>query len=155
MTNNYNRKNGVDESVIWLSIMGEVFDVTEGTDYYGPGNTYSAFSGRDASVPFCTGKFTPEEAEKSPDVLKDSELPGLADWRDFYRKHEKYKFVGKLIDERYYNEIGEPTEAMIKLLERIQVARAEQRVKEKKRKEERAKRKKTETAKVVRKQESS
>lgn len=136
-------KTGKDGQEIWLSIMGEVYDVTLGKDHYGPGASYGNFAGRDASVPFCTGKFTPEEAEKSTDVLKSSELPGLADWRDFYRKHKVYKFVGKLVDPRFYDEFGEPTLPMIEFQERIQIARAEHELKAKQRREERLKKQKT------------
>ncbi len=117
--------------------MGEVYDVSLGKDHYGQGASYGAFPGRDASVPFCTGKFTAEEAEKNTNVLKPTELPGLAEWRDFYRKHEVYKFVGKLIDPRFYDETGEPTPDMIAFVERVQVARAEQALKAKQRREER------------------
>jgi len=133
------RKNGVDETAIWISILGEVYDVTEGQDHYAPGKSYSGFAGRDGSVPFITGKFTAEEANKSADVLKDSELPGLEDWRMFYRTHAVYKFVGKLIDPRYYSETSEPTEAMSQLEERINTARVEYELKAKQRREEREK----------------
>lgn len=126
---------------MWLSLLGEVYDVTGGPDYYAPGASYGAFTGRDASVPFCTGKFNSEEAEKSPEVLKNSDLVGLVDWRDFYRKHEVYKFVGKLLDPRYYDEHGEPTQDMMVLQERIQTARAEAAIQAKKRKADRLKKK--------------
>ena len=52
------RKTGDDGGTeLWLSILGEVYDVSEGTEYYAPGKSYGAFAGRDASVPFVTGKF--------------------------------------------------------------------------------------------------
>ena len=137
------RKTGNDGTEIWLSIMGEVYDVTLGKDHYGPGSSYGAFAGRDASIPFCTGKFTAEEAEKSTDVLKSTELPGLADWRDFYRKHATYKFVGKLVDPRFFDDAGEPTPALIEFEEKIQVAKAEHELKVQKRREERLKKQKT------------
>jgi hypothetical protein len=127
--------------------LGEVYDVTLGIDYYAPGTSYGAFAGRDASVPFCTGKFDSEEAEKSPEELKNSDLPGLVDWRDFYRKHNVYKFVGKLIDPRYYDENGEPTQDMMMLQQRIQTARAEQALYAKKRKEDRVKKQKQKESK--------
>lgn len=133
------RKNGVDETVIWISILGEVYDVTEGQDHYAPGKSYSGFAGRDGSVAFVTGKFTAEEAKKSADELKDSELTGLEDWRTFYRTHAVYKFVGRLIDPRYFSETSDPTEAMRQLEERIKVARVEYDLKAKKRQEEREK----------------
>ena len=115
--------------------------MTLGRDHYGPGSSYGAFAGRDASVPFCTGKFTADEAEKSPDVLKTSELPGLADWLDFYRKHKVYKFVGKLVDPRFYDDAGEPTVSMIEFQEKLKVAKAEHELKAKQRREERLKKK--------------
>mmetsp|Transcript_49938 Transcript_49938/g.140482 ORF Transcript_49938/g.140482 Transcript_49938/m.140482 type:complete len:124 (-) Transcript_49938:100-471(-) len=117
-----------------------------GKDYYAPGSSYGAFAGRDASVPFCTGKFTAEEAEKSTEVLKSTELPGLVEWRDFYRAHNVYKFVGKLIDPRYYDDTGEPTPDMMVLQKRIQEARAEQALKSKIRREERLKKQKEKEA---------
>lgn len=140
------RKTGVDGAEIWLSILGEVYDVSAGVNHYAPGSSYGAFAGRDASVPFVTGKFTAEEAAKSTAVLKTSELPGLAEWRDFYRTHPTYKFVGKLIDPRYYDENGEPTSDMMDLQRRIQEGRAEQAVKAKIRREERQKRLKEKAA---------
>lgn len=140
------RKTGVDGADIWLSIVGEVYDVTMGKDYYAPGSSYGAFAGRDASIPFCTGKFTAEEAEKNTEVLKSTELPGLVEWRDFYRAHNVYKFVGKLIDPRYYDDMGEPTPDMMVLQKRIQEARAEQALKSKIRREERLKKQKEKEA---------
>jgi prophage tail gpP-like protein len=59
-----------------------------------------------------------------------------------------YKFVGRLIDPRYFSETGEPTEAMMQLQERIQIARAEHQLKAKQRKEEREKKKKQKNAKA-------
>jgi Cytochrome b5-like Heme/Steroid binding domain len=146
------RKNGVEESTIWISILGEVYDVTKGEDHYAPKKSYSAFAGRDASVPFCTGKFTAEEASKSPDVLQNSDLYGLADWRDFYRSHGVYRFVGRLIDPRYYSESGEPTEPLVQLEGRIEVARVEYLEKAKQRQIEREKRKKEGKTKVTKKE---
>jgi len=144
-------KNGVDEERIWISIVGEVYDVTEGTDFYGPGQGYASFAGKDASVAFCTGKFTPEEAQKGPEVLQESELPGLLDWINFYRNHQVYKFIGRLIDPRYYSEEGEPMEAMFVLQKRMQVAMVEfekKQIEKEKRKQERLKKKRAKKAGV-------
>ena len=59
-------KNGEKEPLIWLSILGKVYDVTEGTEYYGPGQSYNSLTAADTSVPFVSGTFTPEEAKKDP-----------------------------------------------------------------------------------------
>jgi hypothetical protein len=69
-------------------------------------------------------------------VQNDSEVLELLDWHGFYRNHEVYKFVGKLIDPRFYDENGEPTQDMTVLQERIQATRAEQALLAKKRKED-------------------
>lgn len=79
---------------------------------------YSVFAGRDGVVPFISGKFTDEEAEKSTDVLTDIEMFQLrTSWVKFYREEEKYPFLGKLIG-KYYDEKGEPTEELIRVFTR-------------------------------------
>jgi len=140
------RKTGVDGGPIWISIVGEVYDVSEGTEYYTPGKSYAAFPGRDASVPYVTGKFTAEEAEKSTDELKLSDLPGLVEWREFYSTHDVYKFVGRLVDPRYYDENGNPTEAMMRLQVRYQEAMMEREIQAQRRREERLKKQQAKAA---------
>jgi len=112
-------KNGEDDSKIWLSVIGKVYDVTAGKSFYGKGMSYGAFSATDCTVCFVSGIFTPEEAAKHTDELSDMILPGVLEWADFYRTHDSYKFVGYLVDPRYYDEEGEPTENLIALRKRI------------------------------------
>jgi len=45
-TTRLSRYKGVDGGKIYLSILGIVFDVTEGRRFYGPGGSYSGFSGK-------------------------------------------------------------------------------------------------------------
>lgn len=40
------RYNGADGGKIYLSILGIVFDVTEGRRFYGPNGSYHGFSGK-------------------------------------------------------------------------------------------------------------
>ena len=42
---------------LWLSICGQVFDVTAGARHYGSGGGYSFFTGRDGTRAFVTGEF--------------------------------------------------------------------------------------------------
>jgi len=100
--------NSMPEYGIFLAIMGEVFDVTAGEAYYGPGKGYAAFSGRDGSRSFVSGDFTNEGAVESLDGLTPAEVAGVADWRSFYRKEEKYLFVGTL-DGLYFDSTGKKT----------------------------------------------
>jgi len=98
------------DGVIWLSILGEVYDVTKGAGYYAKGAGYEVFAARDGSVPFITGNFTAEEAEKPIlEVLTDAQLFQLEDWRKFYMNEERYPLMGLLLG-YYYDENGAPTE---------------------------------------------
>ena len=42
---------------LYLALLGVVYDVARGAEYYGPGGGYSFFAGRDASRAYVTGKF--------------------------------------------------------------------------------------------------
>jgi hypothetical protein len=44
----------------------------------------------------------------------------------FYHRHDKYKFVGYLIDPRFYDEDGKPTTKMLELRGRMKIALEEQ-----------------------------
>lgn len=125
-------KTSTKGDVIWLSIMGEVYDVTAGKQFYEDGNGYSVFAGRDGSVPFITGKFDEDEASKSIiDNLTEEQIGSLETWREFYEKEDKYPFVGLLVGEMYDKD-GNPTETNKKIQEIVVVekARAEEREKE-------------------------
>jgi hypothetical protein len=111
----------VEKSELWLSILGEVYDVTSGDRFYGKGGPYSIFSGRDGSVPFITGTFTPEEALKGIDVLEPAQLFALDNWRKSYEDNAKYPFIG-LLEGRLYDKDGNPTEELT--VARVQIAEA-------------------------------
>ncbi|CEH19205.1 Putative steroid membrane receptor Hpr6.6/25-Dx [Ceraceosorus bombacis] len=75
--------NGLDpKRPIYLSIMGVVYDVTDGRRIYGPGGPYDFFSGRDASRAYVTGCFKPEQGHLTHDLrgLGVEELKGVMDW---------------------------------------------------------------------------
>jgi hypothetical protein len=116
--------------------MGDVFDVTAGVDFYGPGGPYGAFAATDASVCFSTGVFTAEEAKKGTEIIPLKQLPAILEWQGFYSSHETYKFVGHLVDLRYYDENGNPTPRMDTLQGRLETQKtiiAEEKLKVKKR----------------------
>ena len=92
--------------------MGEVYDVTPGRSFYGPGGSYHVFAGRDGSVPYVTGKFTADEAKKSlVEALSPAQLVALDGWRKFYEEKDKYPFVG-LLEGSLYDKDGNPTEEL-------------------------------------------
>eukprot|EP01083_Nonionella_stella_P016500 46062_1 len=109
--------DGVKDSKIYLAVIGEVFDVTKGKNYYGPdAGGYSGFAAKDGSRAFAIGGFT--EKELVPDItdLDPSSVISIYDWMTFYRKD--YIPVGKLIG-LYYGEDGKATEYRKKVEELI------------------------------------
>ncbi|KAF9434050.1 hypothetical protein BGZ76_008649 [Entomortierella beljakovae] len=81
---------------IYIAIMGEVFDVTNGRSYYARGGGYGFFSGRDASRAYTTGCF---ETHLTHDIrgLTPEQLQDIEGWAKFYRDHRKYFRVGTVI----------------------------------------------------------
>lgn len=106
------RYNGkVKGEKIYLSVLGMVYDVSKGKQYYAEGAGYHIFAGRDGAVPFVTGNFTVEEAAKSTDVLSDPQLFQLKMWDDFYKGEDRYPLVGKVIG-IYFDSDGNPTDEL-------------------------------------------
>ncbi|XP_034950260.1 neuferricin [Chelonus insularis] len=114
--------NNIDDG-LYLSILGQVFDVSKGKEYYEKGSTYHAFTGRDASMAFLTGDFT--EAGLTDDIssLKNSEAASLHNWLKTY--HEKYIYKGKLIG-RFYDENGKPKKDLLVFEGKVKEAQKEQ-----------------------------
>ncbi|KAI8799353.1 cytochrome b5-like heme/steroid binding domain-containing protein [Cladochytrium replicatum] len=82
---------------IYIALLGEVFDVTAGPSYYGPGGGYHFFAGRDASRAFVTGCF---QTHLTHDVrgFTDGQIKSLEEWTDFYKTSDKYFYVGKVLN---------------------------------------------------------
>lgn len=116
--------DGNQTDTLWLSIMSKVFDVTAGREYYAPDAPYRVFVGRDANVPFITGVFNPDEAEKALTELENHQLFALEHWSQFYDDEEKYPFIG-LLEGELYDKDGNPTESMKKVREKIAEAKVQ------------------------------
>ncbi|KAG7209392.1 hypothetical protein KM043_015488 [Ampulex compressa] len=116
---------------LYLSILGQVYDVTKGAEHYGPEATYHVFTGRDASLAFITGKFNDEGLTDDISILSLDEMKSLHDWLQFYNKNYIYK--GKLSG-RYYNDDGSPTAVLLGVKEKLVDAKNEKLVEEERRK---------------------
>ncbi|KAL9933441.1 hypothetical protein V8E36_007617 [Tilletia maclaganii] len=82
---------------IYLSVMGDVYDVTTNPRIYGPGGSYNFFAGRDASRAYITGCFD-DEAQLTHDLrgLSDEDLSHVISWKKFFDEHHSYYKVGRV-----------------------------------------------------------
>jgi len=76
-----------------------VYDVSEGKEYYGPGRSYHHFVGKDATRAFCTGCSEPECLVRSLQGLPETLKKEASRWLELYHYHDKYKFIGHLIED--------------------------------------------------------
>lgn len=87
---------------VYLAVRGQVFDVTTGRNFYGPGGPYENFAGRDATRGLACGSFDEDMLTKDLEGplddlrgLEPAQMSALKDWED--RFTEKYLVVGKLV----------------------------------------------------------
>ncbi len=99
-------------------MLGEVYDVTEGEKFYGPGKAYGFFAAKDASVCFASGKFNEEGLKERLEDLSDSQLESVDQWRTFYADKENYYFVG-VLEGTLYDATGKPTENLHKIISKL------------------------------------
>ena len=76
--------DGRNERPILLCICGDVFDVTDGRIFYGPGGCYAALVGCDASRLLAKGKLEPESAEELSKALTPYHQSELRMWREHF-----------------------------------------------------------------------
>jgi len=96
---------GDDNSSIYLAIVGHVYDVTKGRDYYGADGGYSGFAGRDGSRAFVTGNFTEAGLVEEIEDLTDQQISEIWEWLSFYKKEQKYTFLG-YVEGIYFDKDG-------------------------------------------------
>lgn len=119
--------DGSDPSLpIYLAINGTIFDVSAGAHTYGPGGSYHAFAGHDASRAFVTGCFMDDRtsdlrgaeevylpiedseeiissgerktrAERERRVAKKKVIDEVNRWHSFYSNSKKYFAAGQVV----------------------------------------------------------
>lgn len=94
--------NGEGGAPVYLAVRGQVFDVSSGRNFYGPGGPYENFAGRDASRGLACGSFDEEMLTKDLDGPLDTlsdlgaeEMDAMRGWEE--RFSEKYLIVGRLV----------------------------------------------------------
>mmetsp|Transcript_5143 Transcript_5143/g.5989 ORF Transcript_5143/g.5989 Transcript_5143/m.5989 type:complete len:229 (-) Transcript_5143:294-980(-) len=111
-------KTGKDDGPIWLSLLGQVYDVTSGRDFYGPDRSYNFFAGKDASPTFFTGEFNDEGLKADMRSFSPKELLSLEGWIKFYVEHDRYNYVA-LLKGDYYDAKGNPTSLLNEITQKI------------------------------------
>ncbi|KAH8393086.1 hypothetical protein KR215_008498 [Drosophila sulfurigaster] len=82
---------------VLVAVNGNVYDVTKGKRFYGPGGPYATFAGRDASRNLATFSVVANEKDEYDDLsdLGAMEMDSVRDWDMQFK--EKYDYVGKLL----------------------------------------------------------
>lgn len=82
---------------VLVAVNGNVYDVTKGKRFYGPGGPYAAFGGRDASRCLATFSVTSSDKVEYDDLsdLTPMEMESVREWEMQFK--EKYILVGRLL----------------------------------------------------------
>ena len=92
--------NGSTETTpIYIALDGLIYDVSAARELYGPGGNYHYFAGKDGSRGFATGCLSKDCETDLSQPLEDEEKEQLRKWIELYHTHDKYKFVGKLVQD--------------------------------------------------------
>jgi membrane-associated progesterone receptor component len=85
------------KSPILMAVMGDVFDVTSGAEFYGPGASYALFAGRDSTRALSLGSLETTDWARRGDVsdFSPEQHVELLDRHAFYMG--KYPRIGKLM----------------------------------------------------------
>ncbi|KAK4282047.1 hypothetical protein QN277_013469 [Acacia crassicarpa] len=91
--------NGSDPNKpILVSIRGQIYDVSAGRNFYGPGGPYAMFAGKECSRALALLSFKPVDINGNLEDLSEEDLVILEDWE--YKFIEKYVKVGQLVPEK-------------------------------------------------------
>ncbi len=77
-----------------IGIRGQVYDVTRGGDFYGPGGPYGMFAGKDCTRALAKVSFDPQLFTGDIDGLEPDELDKLEEWIEMFEG--KYRRIGRL-----------------------------------------------------------
>lgn len=92
---------GEDDAPIYVGINGDVYDVSEKAESYGPGTGYSIFTGRDSALHLACAALGDEQIPEGVKGIKDlsaEQLDSLRSWIEFFDGH--YTVVGRIVDDK-------------------------------------------------------
>jgi membrane-associated progesterone receptor component len=79
-----------------IGIRGQVYDVTRGRDFYGPGGPYGMFAGKDCTRALAKVSFDEELFTGDIAGLEPHELDKLEEWIEMFEG--KYRRIGRLLE---------------------------------------------------------
>jgi len=79
-----------------IGIRGQVYDVTRGRDFYGPGGPYGMFAGKDCTRALAKVSFDDELFTGDIEGLEREELDKLEEWIEMFEG--KYRRIGRLFE---------------------------------------------------------
>ncbi|CDS09531.1 hypothetical protein LRAMOSA10891 [Lichtheimia ramosa] len=94
--------NGTNDTRVLMGVNGNVYDVTRGRNFYGPGGPYANFAGHDASRGLAKNSFDldmitdPSQPIDKLEDLTPEEWDSLREWEQHFAT--KYLLVGKLVE---------------------------------------------------------
>ncbi|ETW06533.1 hypothetical protein H310_02762 [Aphanomyces invadans] len=93
--------NGEGDKPIYIAIKGVVYDVSRRRDFYGPGEGYHLFAGREAARALAKMSFEPADLDNT-DIsdLNFMEKEILKDWVDKFTDYNSYPIVGRVLQQK-------------------------------------------------------
>ncbi|KAH8356214.1 hypothetical protein KR200_008291 [Drosophila serrata] len=82
---------------VLVAVNGNIYDVSKGKRFYGPGGPYATFAGKDASRNLATFSVNSNDKDEYDDLsdLTAVEMDSVREWEMQFK--EKYELVGKLL----------------------------------------------------------
>jgi hypothetical protein len=100
--------NGATQSTpVYVSVRGLIFDVSAGRDVYGPGKSYHPLVAKEATAMYATGCLGEDDCKDkmATYVITPEDIGEVEKWVDFYANHEKYTYVGRLLNYDFMDQI--------------------------------------------------
>eukprot|EP00882_Tetradesmus_deserticola_P005691 GHRQ01005992.1.p1 GENE.GHRQ01005992.1~~GHRQ01005992.1.p1 ORF type:complete len:165 (+),score=40.33 GHRQ01005992.1:72-566(+) len=82
---------------LYISVRGNIYDVTAGKSFYGPGGPYAVFAGKECARALAFMKVTAEECSADLTGASEAQLKTLADWEAKF--DQKYGLAGRLVQQ--------------------------------------------------------
>jgi len=89
-----------DDTPLYISVSGIVFDVSKAKEFYGPGGPYECFAGRECGVALAKMSFEEthlDDLEGCTTLLNHGEKCELHSWIEKFRDYRGYPIMGRLV----------------------------------------------------------